>query len=310
MIKNVSFPAKCYPQITIDAIEDIDFSNYDTYNRADFYQFIWINEGRPTFEIDMNTFTISPNSYVFIGKGMIYKLDAFNEYNGYIVSFTDLFFSRTEEESAFLHDALIFNNSSTCMIRPLLSHQMNIGYYLEIYKEKDAPLRDNLLHAITKMFLLYAERRTRQMVPFRINSESREQSIAIGFRNLLKQNMLQHREISFYADKLGVSPKQLIQATKKIYGQTPKEAIISKIIMEAKRLLVYSGLTVKEVAYTLGFKEPNNFSVFFQKYTGELPGNYRKALLSGHSDELVGEDVSIHLGELDEHIVKQMVSLI
>jgi AraC-like DNA-binding protein len=58
-------------------------------------------------------------------------------------------------------------------------------------------------------------------------------------------------------------------------GKTAKEHIQARIALEAKRLLHFSDLSVKEIGFQLGFPEPANFSAFFKKCTGSSPSNFK-----------------------------------
>ncbi len=58
-------------------------------------------------------------------------------------------------------------------------------------------------------------------------------------------------------------------------GKTSKELIQSRISIEAKRMLYFSDLSIKEIGYELGFSEPANFSAFFKNCTGMSPSTFR-----------------------------------
>ncbi|WP_335975279.1 helix-turn-helix domain-containing protein [Gaetbulibacter jejuensis] len=81
---------------------------------------------------------------------------------------------------------------------------------------------------------------------------------------------------SFYADILNVHPNHLNTVTKQITGQTAKQLIQNHVINLAKSRLINTQLSVKEIAYSLHYESPNNFSSFFKKMTGKTPNSYRK----------------------------------
>jgi AraC-like DNA-binding protein len=62
---------------------------------------------------------------------------------------------------------------------------------------------------------------------------------------------------------------------KSLSGKTAKDFIQSRIIIEAKRMLYFTELSLKEIGYQLGFSEPANFSAFFKKSTGKSPSLFR-----------------------------------
>ena len=71
--------------------------------------------------------------------------------------------------------------------------------------------------------------------------------------------------------------KQLAGAVRQAVGMTPKAYLDQRRLLEAKRLLSFSDLSIKEVAYGLGFDEPTNVNKFFRKHAGLSPGDFRLA---------------------------------
>ncbi|MEL6538906.1 MAG: helix-turn-helix domain-containing protein [Bacteroidota bacterium] len=79
-----------------------------------------------------------------------------------------------------------------------------------------------------------------------------------------------------YAEKLSVHPNHLNAVVKEITGQTALSHIHNHLVALAKSYLAQTDWSVKEIAYSLYFESPNNFSAFFKKHTGNTPGAYRK----------------------------------
>lgn len=81
---------------------------------------------------------------------------------------------------------------------------------------------------------------------------------------------------SYYADLLAVHPNHLNAVVKQITGHTAKAHINAHVLRLAKSRLLQTSMSVKEIAYTLHFEAPNNFSSFFKKQTSQTPNTYRK----------------------------------
>ena len=73
---------------------------------------------------------------------------------------------------------------------------------------------------------------------------------------------------------MGVSSDHLSRVVKSLTGKTAKDFIQSKLIVESKRLLYFTDLSTKEIAYDLGFSESSNFSQFFKNQTGVSPSEF------------------------------------
>lgn len=78
---------------------------------------------------------------------------------------------------------------------------------------------------------------------------------------------------------MNVSEKRLNQATTKTMGKSPKTIIDERVLLEAKRLLIHTTLSVKEIGYNLGFEEPTNFIKYFRKHTQKTPIVFRERYL-------------------------------
>jgi len=99
------------------------------------------------------------------------------------------------------------------------------------------------------------------------------------FINLLEPNFLNERSVNFYATQLNIHPNYLNSVVKKHTGFTAKESIQNRILLESKYLLHSTKLTIKEIASTLGFNDPNYFTVFFKRFEKLSPVNYRSSFI-------------------------------
>ncbi len=92
---------------------------------------------------------------------------------------------------------------------------------------------------------------------------------------LVDRHFREHRSVSFYAGRLGLSPTHLNRLTREITGVTVQQIIARKLVDTAKRDLIAMPSSVQYVAYSLGFGDPAYFSRFFLKNTGETPRTFR-----------------------------------
>ena len=83
-----------------------------------------------------------------------------------------------------------------------------------------------------------------------------------------------------YADQLGLSIGQLSRICREVLGQSSLHVLNDRLIQEAQRGLVYTGLSIKQLADELGFVDDAYFSRFFRKHTGLSPRDYRAKALA------------------------------
>jgi AraC family transcriptional regulator, transcriptional activator of pobA len=94
-------------------------------------------------------------------------------------------------------------------------------------------------------------------------------------RRLIEANFHHERNIGFYAGKLAMTPDRLNDHVKRATGVTAGHLLRQRILTEAKRQLVFTRLTVGEIAYDLAFADPSHFGRFFKKQTGTTPQAFR-----------------------------------
>ena len=105
----------------------------------------------------------------------------------------------------------------------------------------------------------------------------------VYFRNfieLIETNVKQNHEVAFYADLLHISPKYLSEVCKLKSGHKAKEIISSFLISKIKQEITMSGKSIKTIAYEYGFADQSSMGKFFNKMTGQSPGDFRKSVLS------------------------------
>ena len=106
-------------------------------------------------------------------------------------------------------------------------------------------------------------------------SDTRQDAIYESFISLVSKHHVRERGVGFYADRLNLSPKYLSKVIKKVSGRSAPEWIDGFVVLEAKSLLRYSGMSVKEIAAALNFNSQSLFYKFFLSHTGMSPSAYR-----------------------------------
>lgn len=154
-----------------------------------------------------------------------------------------------------------------------------IDYLLHmIIKEYDSQnehYKQEILQALVNLVLLEVIRQhNRQM---KINYFSSDDIRLVNqFLEMVKNNFLELKKVSDYADKLCISPNYLNIKVKKISGYTASYHIQQFILQEAIRKAKNEGLGLKQVAYYLGYENTTYFSKFFKKLTGHSYSKLKK----------------------------------
>lgn len=101
------------------------------------------------------------------------------------------------------------------------------------------------------------------------------------FEDLVERHFTDHLTVSDYARRLAVTPTHLSRVARTATGRPASRLIEERVVREARRNLVYTGLSVSTIAYALGFSDPAYFSRVFQRATGLSPRDFRMRMAEG-----------------------------
>lgn len=108
--------------------------------------------------------------------------------------------------------------------------------------------------------------------------KSRREELLSKFVHLLEENYAHERAVSYYADRLYVTPKHLSAVLKEVSDKTAGEWIDQRVIHEAKLMLRSTGLNIQEISAKLNFANQSFFGKYFKHLTGMSPRDYRSKL--------------------------------
>ncbi len=244
-------------------------------HRAQFYHVLWIEKGEGTHYIDFNPVKLEDNTIIFVPHNSVNIYDIKGSYQGKAIVFTNSFFCNNNQSTQFLHTSILYSdlyNIAKLNVKPK-SSELNA---METENKKDPDSSHyQILHNILHTFLLQAEREIRKQ-GFKELKPSANLDYLILFKDLLEKNFREEKSVNKYASELSISEKQLHKSTTTLLDKTPKQIIDERILLEAKRLLVHSNQSIKEIAYELGYDEPTNFIKYFRKHTETTPSEFRE----------------------------------
>jgi AraC-like DNA-binding protein len=105
-----------------------------------------------------------------------------------------------------------------------------------------------------------------------------QKNIVYRFEKLIEQNYTTEHYPKFYADKLAITANYLNFVCKNFSGKKAGEIIRDRVILEAKRLLVNSELSISQISFQLGFDDNSYFTKFFKTFSGSSPSEFRNTL--------------------------------
>ena len=248
------------------------------HHRLGFYAILIITDGEVNHVVDFGVKTLKKDNCLIISKGQIHAFDQDSKYEGFLVLFTEEFIQKYMAQSTIFLINSLYNYFIGQNVFYTPKHN---ALFINILQEKiNKPLinsQANFFGAVLSVYLLeLAELKQEQKVSL---SPNRNAEYFYNFRTLVEEKFAVTHDAKIFADMLSISYKHLNDICKSAVNRTAKSFIDDFVILEAKRLLVSTNLSSKEIAYELGFDEPTNFLKYFKRHTNYTPLEFRKILL-------------------------------
>lgn len=286
-IPEVEFPNRLQKKFEFDVVTNHEVlrdnipSTHNPFRpaRLHFYSILFILKGEGKHFIDFKTYQYKRGSIIFIAKDQVHAFERNVNRKAIFFVFTAKFLEKSSLGSNLMQQINLYNYH---LYDPILQlEESEIGFFETLarriraeYDAHDDFATEEIIGSMLKIFLLMAERirKKRTYVPI----HSTYYPTFLSFQNLLNQHLSESRKVQYYAQRLGISTKKLNRIVQEIIQKPVKEYIHEQLIMEIKRLLMNTDLSIKEIAYKTGFDEPTNFVKYFKKKTLLTPSSFRK----------------------------------
>lgn len=262
-------------ELITDALKPEDHSPYLPH-RLNFYAILIITKGEVNHIVDFKVHTLRKGDVMVISKGQIHAFEEDVEYKGYLVVFSEAFMQKYIAQSTIAQINHLYNYF--LKQEKINNPDYNQTLFTTLQKElkRDSSSQPNIIACLLTVYLLKLNDANTLWVSTSVDSKYLE--YFNQFKLLVEQNYLKTRDAKVYASEIAISYKHLNDVCKEIVKTTAKKFIDSYVILEAKRMLVSTSLSVKEIAFTLGFDEPTNFLKYFKNHTSLTPVEFRNAL--------------------------------
>jgi AraC family transcriptional activator of pobA len=239
---------------------------------------ILCTEGTCTLQIHLSEYTLEKDSVAVIFPEIFCKMSEVSEdcrftyilFSKELVNHTDVF-THTIEYTPYIFEQPVIH------LRPEISEivQDYLKIVFKVQEVTNASI-DRAQASMTFTQIILGLRKTIVPQPAPNNHYCRNHEIVRELLRMAIQHYRTERNVSFYADKLHLSPQHLSTTVKKVTGKTLTEIISTLVIHDAQAKLRSSELTIQEIAYSLNFPDISFFGKYFKRYTGMSPKQYRK----------------------------------
>lgn len=254
--------------------------------RFDGYFIVFCIKGDMKVVVNMTEYELKENMFFFNMPNNIMRVTGMDDCNLQDLHYVGILISRKFLDEMHLEARKMVNDIvkvQPILVMTLADREISlVAYYIElIYKMMYSELhygKEALRSMVSSLCYMISSLWVRH-VPSQETDKSlspRSKMILDRFIGLVKENHTKYRNVGFYADKLCLTPKYLSKLIKTASGRSAPDWIDSYVILEAKNLLKYSDITIKEIVYHLNFPNQSVFYKFFKARTGLTPSEYRK----------------------------------
>ena len=258
---------------TISARSQLHGWHIAPHRHSNLFQFLIVARGGGRIRIDATAHPIDSPLVVGIPPGVIHGFEFEPNIEGWVISVAE---SYASEIAGCAPSLIALNDVLEPSILPLTRSALAAHRLIERCREIDQEFRWS---ALGRVAAISANLQLLFLGIARLRHEHEETAVSAGedtalfarFRALVESWYREHRPLSDFTKSLGVTEKRLAQACHRAVDHTPLEVIHDRLAIEAKRSLVYTSMSVSEVAYSLGFQDPAYFSRFFTRVAGIAP---------------------------------------
>lgn len=137
----------------------------------------------------------------------------------------------------------------------------------------DKDFLPEVIHARTAVIISTVSKEIKKL--FSSREDSQYSARLVKFHELIEEFFREEKSISFYAEKLNISTSYLTKVCRAQLKTSPTQLILQRTLLESKRLLKSTNLSIKEIAFDLGFIDAPYFSNFFRQHIGITPKQFR-----------------------------------
>ncbi len=235
-------------------------------------------------KVDFNTYHTHGPALFFISPNQVLTIEDLCAETGYFIYYNRDFYCIQIHDEEVACDGLLYNNINNMPMTMVPQEEAMYINYLFAQLESEFVAKDSsyeeMLRTYLKQLLIRATRLwKRQHLDGALTDQNNDPDAFRQFTQLVEAHYKQKHTVADYADLMLVAPKTLTHKFKRMNLPPPNEVIKNRIILEAKRLLVHTAMTAKEIAYELGYDDPAYFSRLFFIKTGDSPSGFKTKFL-------------------------------
>lgn len=229
-------------------------------------------------QVDFQEIAMETDALLFINPNVVLK--PCETVGGQLMHFNKDFYCIEIHDQEVACDGILYNNVFEIPFINLNQAQSDdiqrIIREIQVEMSNEDSSTEEMLRILLKMIILKSTRIWKEQHQLATKDQQTDVQFLRKFSKLVEQHYKKRHTVAEYADLLFVTPKNLSKKIGLVSKATPNEIIKNRIILESKRLLAHTTMTVKEIAHSLNYEDDAYFIRFFTKNTGISPITFRK----------------------------------
>lgn len=267
----------------IKTMEEIDLGLggiADNPHKHNYYTVIWSVNATGRHVIDFMEYPILRDHIFFVSPGQVHQVITDPKPEGFVILFSPEFLEMNSIRKDFVSDLRLFRQSDETP--PLLITKPkadNLSIFVkQMIREFHDPhdLYLEKIGAYLKLFLIECNSHCSISPSEELQSVETGKTVIKNFREAVDNHFHEWHQVKEYAEALYVTPNYLNEAIRSSMNISAKEFIQNRLILEAKRMAVFTEKSNKEIGYDLGFEDPGHFSKFFKNKTRQSLQHFRQ----------------------------------
>lgn len=245
------------------------------HRHADLGQLLFVHRGQAELEIEGQRTLLGESALQVLPPLSVHGFRFSEDIEGYVLTLAAPLVAHLQAQLGQSVNALALAESYPA--RADGSYLNGLFAALQQEYQGHEPAREMLMHALVSTIVVWV---SRQAIQRRSANQrpQRAREYFNGFVQLVEAHYREHVKVEDLAHKLGISVSHLNGTCRELAGQPALQIMHERQLLEAKRLLTYTGMTIYEISDSLGFSDPTNFTRMFRRRIGISPKAFRDRL--------------------------------
>lgn len=262
---------------TIAAQEKLHNWHVKPHKHVDLFQILYLEEGRADVHLDGTNRAMGGGEMVLVPQMAVHGFQFDPDSVGFILTITYALMAQISQKAgltlttaaapAFLSLGLGEDSQHIKLAWRRLNKE---------YRSPQSPQRGALLESLLSCILVWVHRNGASRAQAGVQEKVDSSRHLAHFARLIEEHYTRHHQVAYYASRLGITAAHLNVITKMHADKPALRLIHERLLLEARRELIYTTRTINTISYSLGFADPGYFTRFFKRVAGLSPKAFRQ----------------------------------